>query len=253
MTDRLIKIADGFWNVRGSFKVGGLFDVGTQTSLVRLGRGDFVLLDAYRLTGDVEREVLALTDGGKAVRAILNLHPFHTVHVAASAVQFPHAQLYGTRRHKSRAPALAWHALQTDDAALHEQFADDFTFSVPRGVDFIPTKEGLHFSSVLALHKPSGTLHVDDTLSFMNVPLVGGLKFHPTLRFVLQKRPGAAAEFRAWAEEVAVLCGGVHQLCTAHARTLPPPSGTAFPLSERVRGLLADASKMLDAHARRYG
>jgi len=253
MTDRLVQISEDFWNVRGSFKLGGVFDVGTQTSLVRLRSGGFVLLDAYRLTGDVERDVLALTDGGRAVRAILSLHPFHTLHVRASAAQFPRAQLYGTRRHKARAPELRWQALHTDDAALHEQFAADFALSVPRGVDLVPASEALHFASVLALHKPSGTLHVDDTLSFMDLPLVGGLKFHPTLRFALLKRSGAAAEFRAWAEELAVLCEGVNRVCTAHSRALPPAPSSGSSVAGQVRELLAGASNMLDSHARRYG
>src|SRR5689334_12859818 len=104
MADQLIHIADGFWNLRGSFKVAGLLDVGTQASLVRLGGGDFVLLDSYKLTGKVAQEIFALTEGGRLVRAILNLHPFHTTHCAAMAQQFPGALLYGTRRHKAQAP-----------------------------------------------------------------------------------------------------------------------------------------------------
>lgn len=254
MADRIIQIADDFWNVRGSFKLFGVLDVGTQTSLVRLKRGDFVLLDSYALTGQVERDVLALTDGGRAVRAILNLHPFHTVHVEASAQQFPHAALYGTERHKARAPGLRWQAVGTDDVALHEQFADDFAFSVPRGVDLVPKSELIHFASVLALHKSSGTLHVDDTLSYSNMPLMKGLKFHPTLRLALHKhRPGAAAEFRAWSEELVRLCGGVQHLCTAHARALPPAPTPETSIADRVRAAIADVSKLLDAHARRYG
>jgi hypothetical protein len=249
MSDRLIQIADGFWNVRGSFKIAGLLDVGTQTSLVALRSGGFVLLDAYALDADVERQVLALTDQGRAVRAILSLHPFHTAHLTASAKQFPGALLYGTSRHKARAPELRWEALHTDDGALHEQFADDFVFTVPRGVDFIPKNEGLHFASVLAIHKASGTLHVDDTLSWLGLPVVGGLKFHPTLRFSLQKRPGAASEFRAWANELIALCENVQHLCTAHTRTLPPQAGVV----DRVRKAFADVSGMLDAHERRYG
>ena len=254
MTDRLVKISDNFWNVRGSYKVAGLLDVGTQTSLVQLRSGDFVLLDAYRASGEAERELMALTDAGRAVRAIVHLHPFHTHYVRATAAQFPRAQLYGTSRHKKLAPELAWQTLQSDDPALHQQFADDLTFTIPRSVDLVPESEALHFASILALHKPSGTLHVDDTLTYSNIPLVGGLQFHPTLRFALHKRRGAAAEFRAWVEELIGLCSGVQRICTAHMRTLPPPpSESGVPASEQIRALLSSASKMLDAHARRYG
>ena len=248
--DRFVEIADGFWNIRGSFKLLGLFDAGTQTSLVRLSGGGYVLLDAYRASGEADRELLARTDQGREIRAVLNLHPFHTLHVRAVAQQFPHARLYGTRRHKALAPELPWEALHTDDPALHALFADDFRFSVPRGVDLVPSSDRLHFSSVLVLHRATGTLHVDDTLTWMNVPLFGGLRFHPTLRFALHKRPGAAAEFRAWAEELLELCGDVKHICTAHARPLPPADQSAV---ERVRGALGHVAKRLDAHERRYG
>lgn len=250
MTDQLIKIADGFWNIRGSFKLAGLIELGTQASLVQLRSGDFVMLDSYALEGEVERQVRALTDQGRAVRAILNLHPFHTVYVPRMAEQFPNAQLYGTSRHKQRAAALRWERMHVDDPALHAQFADDFSFTVPSGVDLVPSNSSIHFASVLALHKASGTLHVDDTLSWSSLPWVGGLKFHPTLRFALQKRAGAAAEFRAWAEQLVVTCDHVHHICTAHTKKLP--SADRSP-SERVRAALRDVSSMLDAHARRYG
>lgn len=80
--------------------------------------------------------------------------------------------------------------------------------------------------------------------------MLGGLSFHPTLRFALQKRAGAAAEFRAWADELTVRCGEVRQLCTAHARELPDGRQSVV---ERVRGAVARVSGLLDAHARRYG
>jgi hypothetical protein len=250
MADELIQIADQFWNIRGSFKLAGLIDVGTQSSLVQLQRGDFVLLDSYALTGDVERQVRALTDQGRAIRAVLNLHPFHTVHVPRVAEQFPNAELYGTSRHKRLAPSLRWQSPTTDDPRLHELFADDFSFTVPRGVDLVPSSSRLHFASVLAQHLPSSTLHVDDTLSWSSLPLMRGLSFHPTLRFALHKRAGAAAEFRAWAEQLITMSGSVRHLCTAHSRKLPDAEQS---VSERVRGALRSVSGMLDAHARRYG
>ena len=71
MADRLVQIADGFWNVRGSFKVAGLLDVGTQMSLVRRQSGDFILLDSYTLRGEVQQQLLALTEQGRAIHAVL--------------------------------------------------------------------------------------------------------------------------------------------------------------------------------------
>jgi len=253
MSDHLVQVAEGFWNIRGSFKIAGLLDVGTQMSLARCSAGDFVLLDSYTLTDAVAEQVRALTDGGRAVRAVLNLHPFHTLHVSATAGQFPDARLYGTRRHVARFPALRWEPQHSEDPALHALFADDFRFSVPRGVDFVPSNESLHFSSVLALHRASGTLHVDDTLTWLDLPMLGGLKLHPTLRFALQKRPGAAADFRNWAAELLDLSEQAEHLCTAHGRELPNFSARGERVCDHVRGALAEAEKLLAAHQARHG
>jgi hypothetical protein len=253
MADKLVEIGEGFWNVRGSFKIGGLVDIGTQCSLARLASGGFVFLDAYSLTGEVRRAVLEMTDQGRAVEAILNLHPFHTVHVERAAAQFPHARLYGTARHHQKCPALRWEPQLCEGEELHQLFAQDFVFSVPRGVDFIPDNENLHFASVLALHRASGALHVDDTLTWTSLPLVGGLSLHPTLRWVLQKRPGAVSDFRAWSQELVELCGQARFLCTAHSKPLPPDSAQGASLQSRVRGAVEGVQKVLDAHQRRYG
>ena len=70
MSDRFVDLGDGFWTVRGSFRIGGFFDVGTQCALVRLASGKFVFLDSYTLTDEIRAEVDALTDGGAKVEAV---------------------------------------------------------------------------------------------------------------------------------------------------------------------------------------
>lgn len=253
MADRIVPIADGFWNIRGTFRIFKLIDVGTQASLVRLASGGYVLLDSYTLRGDVAAKALALTDGGKAVEAILNLHPFHTIHVERVAQMFPDARLYGTARHHARAPDLAWQPERTESAEFAALFADDFDFSVPAGVDFIPSNESLHFASVLAFHRASQTLHVDDTINWLPGLLGNRLAFHPTLKKVLQKRAGAVDEFRAWAEGFIERCETVRHVCTAHASMAPvdadPPGGIAG----RMRAALEKVEGVLSAHAKRYG
>ena len=114
MSGQFIRVSEGFWNIRGSFKIAGVIDVGTQASLVRLTSGKFVLIEA-----------------------ILNLHPFHTVHVRKLHGLYPHAALYGTARHVSRFPDLPWAKVCTEGSELHQRYAEDFDFSVPRGVEFI--------------------------------------------------------------------------------------------------------------------
>jgi hypothetical protein len=253
MSERFVPIADGFWNVRGSFKVSGMVEIGTHTSLVRRASGSFVLLDAYTLQGEIKERVFALTDGGRAIEAVLHLHPFHTIHVRPIAELLPHAVHVGSARHRARAPAVHWSDLSIETAACAEHFAEDFDFSIPAGVPFIAADERLHFSSVLAFHRASQTLHVDDTLTWSTLPLLRGLWFHPSLGKVLEKRPGAAAEFRAWAQALIERCGDVRHLVTAHMKTLPADPTKAPVLQERVRAALERVEPILRWHGRRYG
>lgn len=248
---RLIEKGEGFWNVRGEHRLFGLLDIGTHCSLVRLSSGRFVLLDGYTLEGSVRERVLELTDGGAALEAVVHVHPFHTLHVEPTAELFPDAKLYGTERHHQRFPNLAWQPERAEEERFHALYADDLDFMVPRGVHFIPDDENLHFASVLVFHRASQTLHVDDTLNWTPIPFVGGrLSFHPTLGRVLESRPGAASDFRAWAEELATRCEDVRHVCTAHARPAPldddPPGGVA----RRVREALARVEKTLAKHER---
>ncbi|MDH3201143.1 MAG: hypothetical protein OEM15_09640 [Myxococcales bacterium] len=260
MRPHTLKIADDFWNIRGSFKIGGALDIGTQVSLVRRANGRFVFLDSYTLTGEVEREARELTNDGKDVEAILNLHPFHTIHVRKMHERYPHARLYGTSRHVSRFPGLPWEETCTEDPELHAIFAEDFEFSVPRGVDFISANENVHFSSVLALHRASKTIHVDDTIMYIRFPRFMGLfglkdtmSFHPTLAKALEKRAGAARDFRNWALELAERWRDAENLCAAHTATLMASKNLGASIQARLERALDKVSGTLSAHERRYG
>ncbi len=255
---QLLDLGQGFWNIRGSFRIGGLLDIGTQASLLRLASGGFAFLDSLTLDQPTLDAVQALTDGGRQVEAILNLHPFHTVHVEAMHAAFPQASLYGTVRHQQRFPGLPWAPERTESPELHARFAADLAFSVPQGVDFVPRNPNLHFSSVLAFHRASGSLHVDDTLVYARLPgplrrLGSGdrLGFHPTLGQVLEKRAGAAADFRSWAQELIRDWADARQLCAAHTHALINAGDP--PLMQRVTRALARVERVLARHERRYG
>jgi len=259
MSDRLLQISDDFWNIRGSFKIAGIIDIGTQASLVRLKNGKFVFLDSYALDQGLIDEINQLTRNGKDIVAVLNLHPFHTRHVEWMHQQYPGARHYGTARHLSRFPDLAWQPGLIEDEATQAAFAADFEFSVPRGVDFISDDENVHFSSVLAYHPESRTIHVDDTLMYIRLPLLMrffGLKeafsFHLTLAKVLQKRPGAAQEFREWATELAETWRAAENLCAAHTAALLGEDGGAT-VAERILKALDKAEATLKTHERKYG
>jgi hypothetical protein len=200
----------------------------------------------------VQRDVDALTNGGKDVEAIINLHPFHTVHARAMHQRYPKARLYGTARHLSRFPDLPWQKSRTEQTRLHKLFEEDFEFSVPRGVDFISANENVHFSSVLVLHRASRTIHVDDTLMYVRLPLpmraLGFrdlLLFHPSLRQALQKRKAAGRDFRDWAEELAERWRDAENLCAAHTTALTAAQNHGDSLHDRILAALDKVSGTL--------
>lgn len=260
MSARSIQVSDDFWNFRGSFKIAGVLDVGTQASLVRLGSGKFVFLDAYSLSPAARREVDELTDSGAQLEAILNLHPFHTLHVRRMHEMYPQATLYGTARHLEKFPDLPWADIRTEDPALHKLYTADFDFSVPSGVDFISSNENLHFSSVLALHRASKTIHSDDTLMYVRLPLLmswmsmnNSVSFHPTLAKVLEKRAGAVQDFRDWADKLITRWKHAENLCAAHTAALLAADNRGDSIHTRLLQALEKVEPVLKAHEKKYG
>jgi hypothetical protein len=242
-------VSENFWNLRGSYRVGGVLDIGTHCSLVRRTNGEFVLLDAYTLDPAALDQLLSLTDGGRALTAVLHVHPFHTLHVTSLYKHFPAARLYGTSRHLARFPDLPWRPERTEDPELHALFGADLEFSIPAGVAFVPSDPRLHFSSVLVFHPASRTLHVDDTLMYNPLPWIGGITFHPTLSQVLEPRADAASQFRTWAEALAKRCEQVDHLCVAHAGTVPAMRGA---LGQAVLSALRKVEPTLSAHEKKW-
>jgi len=256
----MVDVGPGYWSIRGQFKIAGLVNVGTQAALVRLSDGRFVLLDSYTLSPAVRTEVERITGGPDQVAAILNLHPFHTLHCAAMHAQFPSAALYGTERHKRRFPDLPWEPLSTEDPALWPAFGPDLAFTVPRGVTFIPENEHLHFASVLAYHRPSGTIHVDDTFNAMPPGRIGRalgrrarISFHMTLGQVLEPRTGAVEEFRAWVKALVAEWGDARHLCAAHNAVLDVKRLGFDSFAPAMQDALDRVEPKLDAHAAKYG
>lgn len=252
--DDVIPIGEGFWNLRGSFHIGPV-DIGTHASLIALEDGGHLLLDGCKLAERAQRWLDDATDGGASLKAVLHLHPFHTVFVRKVHERYPNAPLFGTKRHHLKATDLPWEELTTDDPALHERFAADLSFSVPSGVHFIPDNDNLHFASVLAFHPRSRTLHVDDTLMAIRMPWLlrwwkeDVIRFHPTLKRVLQEREGAANEFRVWAEDIVERCADVTNLCAAHSTAIRVDE----PLRPRVAKALTKVEGHLRAHEKRHG
>ena len=255
---KVIQVGDGFWNIRGSLRIRGILDIGTQSSLVRRKSGSYVLLDACEMDERTRRWVDEQTNRGEALEAVLHLHPFHTLFVRRLHDLYPRARLYGTARHHRLERDLPWQKELTEDVALHDLFKDDLEFSVPRGVDLIPSNENLHFSSVLAFHPASRTLHVDDTLNYLRLPkLLRPLKedlfgFHPSLSGVLQRRAGAARAFRDWVAELVERSNSIDNLCAAHASVLLGRRNTGPTIRARIEKAARRLERKLTAHEERY-
>lgn len=248
MAERVIDLGNGFWNIRGNLRIGGILNVGTHCSLVRLSSGRFVFLDSYGFGDDVARQVMALTDQGRAVEAILNLHPFHTLHCQTMHDMFPQAMLFGSDRHHRRWPDLPWQSDRVEAAAVAARFGD-LDFSLPDGVDYICQDERVHAGSLLAFHPASGSLHVDDTLNVLPIPgplrrllRLPRISFHPTLGRALQDRPGAVQDFRNWAVQIAEDWRDAQTICAAHSDTLAIRPGS-FP--DHIRKALARVEPVL--------
>jgi hypothetical protein len=256
---KVIELGNGFWNLRGSYRFRGVLEIGTQMSLVQRANGKYVLLDACALDDTARSFIDEHTNGGADLSAIVHLHPFHTIHVQAVHLAYPKAKLYGTSRHKGRFGDLPWEAIRTEDAAMGAVFADDLEFSVPRGVDFVPSNPNLHFASVLAIHRASKTLHVDDTLCFARLPWILRpfgrelFTFHPTLAKVLQRRAGAVDEFRSWARELITRAESLENACTAHVSALIKANNAGPPIATRIEAAFQRVAGVLAVHAKKYG
>ena len=207
MSDKIHDLGAGFWNIRGSFRIGGVINIGTQCSLVKLSSGRFVFLDSYALTGDVRDEVMALTNNGQDVEAVLNVHPFHTVYCAQMAKDFPQATFYGSSRHHKKIPEVRW--------------ADDLVESDAVAERYPELKFSIHAGSLLAYHPASQSLHVDDT--FMSPPIklleavLPELILHPTTKKALKDKPNAGAQYCDWATNLAHEWRDVRNFCAAHS------------------------------------
>lgn len=223
MAEEIIRLSDEFWNIRGDLRIAGVLNVGTQCSLVRLAEGRFVFLDSYTLKGDIRERVMALTDQGRAVEAVLNVHPFHTLHCAQMARDFPGATFYGSSRHVEVVPEVAWAPERVESDAVAARYPE-LAFSMPDGIDYISDIDGVHAGSLLVFHAPSGALHVDDTFNVLPLPEVvrkvlpiPQIAFHPKLKDALHDTPNAGAQFCDWAERIATDWSATRTLCAAHS------------------------------------
>lgn len=233
MTDKVLDLGEGFWNIRGSFRLGGIVDIGTQCSLVQLNSGRFVFLDSYALSGESKAQVMALTDEGQQVEAVLNLHPFHTTHCKQMAQDFPKATFYGSSRHHTQVPEIDWSEDLVESEAVAQRYPE-LEFSLPQGIYYISPNEMIHAGSLLAFHPASASLHVDDT--FVTPPtklrkakflkrILPELTLHPTTKQALTDAPNAGEQYCDWVSNLAHQWRETRHFCAAHSGMVKFDSG----------------------------
>lgn len=227
MSDSITDLGSGFWNIRGSFRLGDIIDVGTQCSLVQLNSGNFIFLDSYELKGDVRDEVMTLTDNGKKVEAVLNVHPFHTTHCAQMAQDFPEATFYGSRR-REQVPEVNWADELVESDAVTRRYPA-LEFSLPKGIYYIAPDDKIHTGSLLAFHPASKSLHVDDTFVTPPIKLLDAVMpevlLHPSTKDALLDEPDAGKQYCDWALDIADKWGDTRNFCAAHTHRIEFKAG----------------------------
>lgn len=227
MTDKIIDLGSGLWNIRGTFRIGGVLNIGTQCSLIKLASGRFIFLDSYALAGDIRAKVMALTNDGQDVEAVLNVHPFHTVHCAQMAKDFPKAIFYGSSRHAEQVPEVAWADDLVESEAVAQRYPE-LAFSLPKGIYYIAPDEKIHAGSLLVYHPASRSLHVDDT--FVTPPLklldavLPDVLLQPDTEKALKSETNAGKQYCDWATSLAH-DWDVRHFCAAHTHMIEFEAG----------------------------
>jgi len=224
----LLEVGTGFFNIRGSFSfMLGLVDIGTQMSVIHLPHSNkFLVIDTIPLTPEIKEELDVLTNNGKDIEAVLATHPFHTLSMLPFFKEYPKASYYGTPRHIRNIPDIPWVGI-LEECKIRAKWNPDIEMKIPNGAEFADPKpeKNNHFSCVFVFHKPSKTLHVDDTLMYCPDPSfllkIGGFKkdglsFHPSIKGPgLLPHPNAPFEFRDFIKEV-IHDWDFDNICAAH-------------------------------------
>jgi len=170
--NRVIEVAPGFFNVRSSFKTfGGLVDIGTHMSFLKLSSGKFLVIDTVPLPTDLKSQIDDLTQGGSKIEAVIASHPFHTLAFPAFFEAYPNVPYYGTPRHIRRLKNIPW-AGDLNDSATRKLWEPEVEMRIPAGAEFIsPEPESYNHFNCVWIYYPAGrTLHVDDTVNYFRNP-----------------------------------------------------------------------------------
>jgi hypothetical protein len=79
------------------------------------------------------------------------------------------------------------------------------------------------------------------------------VSFHPTLAKALERRAGAARDFREWAEELIYSWQHAENLCAAHTAALLDRDNKGDSVHDRMAKALQKVEKTLAAHEKKFG
>jgi len=224
---RLVEIGPGFYNIRASFRsFNGLVDIGTHMSIIKLPKGSFLVIDAVHLDKSLKAEIDVLTDNGNRIEAVLATHPFHSLGFNTFYKAYPHVQYIGTPRHFRTLKDIPW-AGEISNPQILSRWSPDIQLRIPAAAEFkapLPEKYN-HFTCVWVYHKPSKTLHVDDTINYFDHPdalmkLAGKktnlMEFHPSISGPgLYPTPDAPKIFKKWVTDI-LTDWDFDNMCCAH-------------------------------------
>lgn len=201
-------------------------DIGTHMSLARLSNGNFLIIDAIELSPQIKSEINQLTENGSKIEAVLATHPFHTTAFPEFYKAFPNPNYYGTPRHLRVLNNIPWKG-NLNDSNCRDRWSPEVQMRIPEGAEFVaPLPESRnHFSTVFVFHQLSRTLHIDDTVIYIEKSRFpfsffgyksGSMSFHPTLKDIgLLPTSNAPFQFRDWMRTL-IRDWDFDNICTAH-------------------------------------
>jgi len=224
---RIVEIGPGFYNIRAGFKsFKGLVNIGTHMSIIKLNNGSFVAIDTVELDDELKAEIDHLTNYGQNLSTVIATHPFHTLAFPGFYNAYPKAQYIGTPRHIRNQKSIPWAADISEDE-VRARWAPDIEMRIPAGSEFnAPHPEAInHFNSVWVYHRPSRTVHIDDTVCYFEKPGVllkaagkkhDHMEFHISLKGPgLYPTPDAPKIFKKWVLDI-LNDWDFDNMCTAH-------------------------------------
>lgn len=245
---RMIEIGTNFWNIRDSFLYfGGLVDIGTHMSLIRLSTGKFLVIDTCNVNTTDKQKIDTLTENGTKIEAVIATHPFHTVYFKPFHKWYPNVPYYGTPRHLRMIPEIQWAGDISQPDNLSRWESENIFLRIPTGGDFDPVDQKNHFSTVFVFHAASKSIHIDDTVLFFDHPgcvLNCFGKSHGSMEFWnlkkgLKPTKEAPGEFRDFIQQV-INDWDFENIIAAHTGNI---IGGA---KEKLRETLNKASPVLD-------